>query len=154
MKCLEVGGSRGHTTQHATFAPQPNPELRCCCCCCRCCCFIDFIAVILVNKTTQVSGAQFYNTPSGQCVVCSPPQGRSPSITIYPPYTFFYLLLPFLSGNHHTIACVYEFCLFCFFPNPKLLCQANSRVNQKAENLGSHRQIVKFVFRAWYWTCS
>ena len=44
------------------------------------------IGVTLVNKIIQVSGAQFYNTSSVHCSVCSPPQVKSPSITIYPPY--------------------------------------------------------------------
>ena len=34
-----------------------------------------------------VAGAEFYNTSSVHCIVCSPPQVRSLSITIYPPYT-------------------------------------------------------------------
>lgn len=46
----------------------------------------------------------------------------SPSITIYTPYALFYLLLAiFPSGNHHAVACVYEFfvCSFvCFLLNP------------------------------------
>ena len=45
----------------------------------------------LVNKIIQVSGVPFYNTKSLYCIVCSPPQIMSPSITIYPPYTLFYL---------------------------------------------------------------
>ncbi|KAF6125190.1 hypothetical protein HJG60_009715 [Phyllostomus discolor] len=47
--------------------------------------FIEFIGVTLVNKMIQVSGAQFHSTSSVHCVVCSPPQVRSPSITIHPP---------------------------------------------------------------------
>ena len=37
------------------------------------------------------------------CIVCSPPQARSPSITVHP---------TFPSGNHH--AAVYEFCCLAF----------------------------------------
>ena len=40
--------------------------------------------VTLVNKIIQVSGVQFDNTSSAHCVVCSPPQVKSPSVTIYP----------------------------------------------------------------------
>ena len=47
--------------------------------------FIEFIGVTLVNKITQVSGAQFYNTSPVHCIVCLPPQVKSRSITIYPP---------------------------------------------------------------------
>ena len=36
------------------------------------------------KKLIQVSGARFYNTSSGQGIVCSPPQAKSPSLTIYP----------------------------------------------------------------------
>ena len=48
---------------------------------------IGFIGVTLVHKIIQVSSIQFYNTSSVHCVVCSPPQVTSPSITIYPPLT-------------------------------------------------------------------
>ena len=40
----------------------------------------------------QVSGVLFYNTSSVYCIVCSPPQVKSPSITIYHFFSFFYLL--------------------------------------------------------------
>lgn len=43
--------------------------------------FIEYIGVALVNKTIQISGAQFYNT-SVPSIVCSPP--KSPFTTIYP----------------------------------------------------------------------
>ena len=33
---------------------------------------IEFVGVTLVNKIIQVSGAQFYNTSSVHCTVCSP----------------------------------------------------------------------------------
>ena len=36
--------------------------------------FIDCIGVTLVNRIMQVSGAQFHNTSSVHCTVCSPPQ--------------------------------------------------------------------------------
>ena len=46
---------------------------------------IEFIGVTLVNKIIQVSEAQVYNTSSVHCTVCSPPQVKSPFITIYLP---------------------------------------------------------------------
>ena len=36
--------------------------------------FIEFIGVTLVNKVIQVAGAQFHNTSSVPCTVCSPPK--------------------------------------------------------------------------------
>ena len=48
--------------------------------------FIKFIGMTLVSKIMQVSGAEFHSTSSIYCIVCSPPQINSPSITIYPPY--------------------------------------------------------------------
>ena len=36
----------------------------------------------------------FYDTSSVHCIVCSPPQIKSPSITIYPAFTLSYLLHP------------------------------------------------------------
>ena len=47
--------------------------------------FIEFIEVILVNKIIWVSDVQFYNTLAVCCTVCSPPQLKSPSFTIYSP---------------------------------------------------------------------
>ena len=61
--------------------------------------FIEFIGVILVNKIIQVSGAQFHNTSSVPCIVCSPPQLTSPSITFYPHYTLFHHLPPPFPSN-------------------------------------------------------
>ena len=52
----------------------------------------------------------FYYTSSVYCIMCSPPQVKSPSLTIYHPHT----LLPFPSVNHHTVICIYEVFLFCF----------------------------------------
>ena len=76
---------------------------------------------LTINKINQwVSGAQFYDTSSVYCIVCSSPQVKSPSITIYPPYTLFCPPTPFPSGNHHTFVCIYKgfFCLFVFLLNP------------------------------------
>ena len=46
------------------------------------CILIEFIEVTLVNKITEVSGAQFHSTLSLHSIVCLPPQAKSPSITI------------------------------------------------------------------------
>ena len=35
---------------------------------------IEFTGVTLINKITRVSGAQFHNTSSVHCTMCSPPQ--------------------------------------------------------------------------------
>ena len=45
---------------------------------------LNLLGVTLVDKITQVSGAQFHNTSSVPRTVCSPPQVTSPSITVYP----------------------------------------------------------------------
>ena len=75
---------------------------------------IEFIGVALINKIMLVSGTHFYNTPSVYCTVCSPPQVKSPSITIYPPFTLSYLPPhPFPSGDQHTV-CVQESSHFFF----------------------------------------
>ena len=47
--------------------------------------FIELIEVTLVKKIIEVSGAQFHDTSSGHCIVCSPPPVKSPSITLHPP---------------------------------------------------------------------
>ena len=47
--------------------------------------FITPIGVTVANKIKEVSGILFYNTSSVYCTVCSPPQVKSPSITIYSP---------------------------------------------------------------------
>ena len=51
-------------------------------------------------------------------VLCSPPQVRSPSITMCPPTTLSYLPLPFSADNHHTVVCVYESFFVCLIPLP------------------------------------
>ena len=53
-----------------------------------------FIGVTLVNEIIQVSGVQFYNASSAYCIVCSPSKIKSPSVTIYPAFTFFCLPYP------------------------------------------------------------
>ena len=39
--------------------------------------------------------------------MCSLPQAKSLSITIYPPFTFFHLPQPLHSGHHHAIVLVF-----------------------------------------------
>lgn len=56
------------------------------------CLFTESIGVTLVNRISQVSGAQFFNTVSAP-VLCSPPRIKSPSITIYPPSMLTTLIL-------------------------------------------------------------
>ena len=41
-----------------------------------------------------IPGVQFYNTSSVYCIVCSPSQVESSSITIYSPFTLFYFPNP------------------------------------------------------------
>ena len=74
--------------------------------------FIEFIGATLVNKIIQVSGAQFYNTSSVHCVVCSPPKVKSLSSTIHPPYSLLYLLPPAFT------TVLAKFFLFCSIPPP------------------------------------
>ena len=77
---------------------------------------MEFNWVTLINKIIQISGVQFYKTSSVYFIVCSPPQVKSPSITIYPTFTLLTLLTPLPSGNHHTVVCVWLllFLVFCF----------------------------------------
>ena len=66
---------------------------------------------------------QVYNSITHHlCIVCSPPQIKSPSITIYLPFTLFYLPhpTPFPSGNHHTVVCVHDSFFLCLIPSPFL----------------------------------
>ena len=78
---------------------------------------IEVIGVILVNKILQVSDGQFYNTSSVPCILCSPPQVRSLSITVSSPLPISHLLPPFPPGSCHSDPQVHEFCLSFF-----LLC--------------------------------
>ena len=50
--------------------------------------FIEFIAVPLINKIIQASGARPHNTPSAHGVVCSP--STSPSTTAWPHCTLLH----------------------------------------------------------------
>ena len=57
----------------------------------------------------------FYNThtSSVHCIVWSPPQVRSPSVTSYPPFTLSYLLPPLSPpGNHCAVVCLWGFLFF------------------------------------------
>ena len=87
---------------------------------------IEFIEVALVNKIIQVSGVQFYKTSSVYCIVCSPPQVKSPSTTIYPlipssnsPHPPFLLVTPHwcqcLEGLLWGVVCLFA---FCFISSP------------------------------------
>ena len=69
----------------------------------------------LVNKIIQLSGAQFYNLSGVHCIVCSPPQVKSLSTTIYPLFTLLQLRPPTSRSNHHTVVCVHEFFSFLLF---------------------------------------
>ena len=82
--------------------------------------FIKFIGVTLVNKIIQVSGAQFHNTSFVHWTVCSPPQVKSPSITIYPPYILFYLPLPHLPLAITVLVSVSISSSFSFLLNPSI----------------------------------
>ena len=42
----------------------------------------EFIRMTLVNKIIEVSGVQFSNTSTVHCIVCSPPQVKSPFIKV------------------------------------------------------------------------
>ena len=106
--------------------------------------FVERIEVTLVNKTIQVSSVQFYFlifshifycsstvvsisphhssqvynsiTPSVYCIMCSPPKLKSPSITIHPLFTLFYLPRPPFSLSIAILLSVFVFCFafFCF----------------------------------------
>ena len=47
--------------------------------------------LFFINKILQVSSAQFYDTSSVHCTVCSPLHVKSSSITVYPPSTLLQL---------------------------------------------------------------
>ena len=59
------------------------------------------------------------HSSSEYCIVCSPPQVKSPFTPMYSHFTLFYLPLhPFPSGNHHIVFCVYKVFYFYFLLNP------------------------------------
>ena len=80
--------------------------------------FIEFIGVTLVNKIIQVSGAQFYNISFVQSTVCSPPQVKSPSITIHLPHPLLYYPHFSPQKSPHCCTCPWPFSLFSFLLNP------------------------------------
>ena len=45
---------------------------------------LEFITVTLANKIMLVSGVQFHNTSSVNCIMCSPPQVKSPVTFFFP----------------------------------------------------------------------
>ena len=78
---------------------------------------IQFIGVTLFNKSIRVSSAQFYNTLSVHCTVCSPPPVKSRCITIYPPIPSSICLhspSPLKSPHYCPVVRVHEFCHFIF----------------------------------------
>ena len=87
----------------------------------------------LVNNIKLVSGVQFYNTSSVYCIVCLSPQVKSPSVTMCPLCTLFYLPPPpSPSGSHRTVVCLYEVFslspITCFIQplNPSTLLPSDS----------------------------
>ena len=75
--------------------------------------FFHFIEFIGVRVVKNLYGFKVHNskTSSVHCIVCSPPQVESPSITIYPPIpsSFPLLLTP---CDHHIVVHVHECFLF------------------------------------------
>ena len=73
----------------------------------------------LVNNIKLVSGVQFYNTSSVYCIVCSSPEVKSPSITVYllipsstSPYSFFPLVITILFSVYMSFVFFLFTCLF------------------------------------------
>ena len=64
----------------------------------------------LVSKMIYVPGVQFYNTLPVYFIVCSPPKVKSPSITIYHPFTLFYLPPPPYPLG---CLCLWSICCLC-----------------------------------------
>ena len=69
--------------------------------------FIEFIGVTVVTKIIQISGAQLHSTSCVHFIVCSSPQVKSPSVTIYMPP-------PTTPSNHHTVFGVHGIFLFFY----------------------------------------
>ena len=97
--------------------------------------FIECIGVTLVNKIVQVSRVQFYNTSSVYCIVHSPPQVKSPSITIDPPLPFpasshphFPLVITILLSAWRCFFVCFQFCLTPspFSPSPPIPFHSDS----------------------------
>lgn len=87
--------------------------------------FIGFIMVKLVKKIIHVSSVQVYNTASVHYIMCSPSKVESLSITIYSPFTLFYL--PQLLPSSIVLSLSSFFCLiplsFSSNPHPPNSCQ-------------------------------
>ena len=84
--------------------------------------FCFFIELMGWHWFIRSCSFHIYNsTSSVWCGVCSPPQAKSPSITIYPPLPSSSLPFP---GNHHTLICIHEsyflsfFFFLCLIPSP------------------------------------
>ena len=84
--------------------------------------FIKFIQVTLVNKIIEVSGVQFYNTSSEHCIMCLPPQVKSPCIPMYPPIPSSTLLHPSPS-QQSPHCCPYPWAFFLFAQSLHLTTQ-------------------------------
>ena len=82
--------------------------------------FIEFIGVTSINIIVKVSNVQLCNASSLYCIVCSPPKVKSPSTTIYPPFTLFNLSPTFLSLWESALLCLrsFLFVCFCIIPSP------------------------------------
>ena len=50
-----------------------------------------------IKEIMWVSGVQFYTTSFVHCIVCLPPQAKSPVSTVYLPFTVSYLIISILS---------------------------------------------------------
>lgn len=92
--------------------------------------FCHFIEVSLANK--QISGAHFHNTSSIYCMFTTPSHGSFH--LLYLLYTLFYLFLPlpFPTGNHNAVVCVYAFFMFVWFLlNSVTLSQSPLKIKKK-----------------------
>ena len=69
-------------------------------------------------------------------IIWSLPKFKSPSVTIYPPCSPFYLSPPpFPSVNHHTVVCVFEFLLFCLISSPLSLSPPTSFLSDSCQSV-------------------
>ena len=77
--------------------------------------FTEFIGVILVHKTIQVSSAQLNKTSSAHCIVLPSPKAKE--LPIHPSFAYLHLpATPSLTGYYHTVVCEYVcvYNVFCF----------------------------------------
>ena len=108
---------------------------------------IEFIGVTLVNKIIQVSDAQFYNTSAVHCIVCSPPEVMSLSITTDPPIPSSAYPHPHPGYYYyHTMVHVPEFS-FSFLLNSLSLpsCLTTTAVSLLSMSLSLFSLLVYFV---------